>query len=449
MRTHNDEAEENVLGAALMSGPAIVAALDEGLKSEHFYRPSRGLIWMAVEYLHNKGDQADPITVAAILEQRGKLDDAGGRPGINSLAQTVSTVTNAGQYAAIVIESATNRKLHQAGRRILEIADGAGEAIEKLSMAEAVLEETTAQSASKDIEPIGFGLAETVSQVVEAYTSGKERSGLRTGFTRLDQMTHGFFPGQLIVLAARPGQGKSTLAQNVTEYVAGKGTGVCIFSLEMAQEEIGLRMIASLGRVSLSNLQTGKMTGEEHGSLLATHEKLMKLPIYVADTEEVTMAGLRAQVRRLKRQKDIGLLVVDYLQLMLSGKNTENRNVEVSQISRGLKMLARELEIPVLAVAQLSREVERRADKRPLLSDLRDSGSIEQDADCVLFIYRDEYYNENSEAKGEAELIVAKQRSGETGKVKLAFVGNHCHFRNFAHDQEVAAADVSESDIPF
>ena len=429
-----------------MSGKAIVAAQDEGLRAEHFYRPSRGLVWTAIEYLYEKGEPADSITVPAILDKRGRLKDAGGAAGIRGLAQTVSTVSNASQYAAIVVENAATRKLQAAGKRILEIAEGTGDAVDKLSEAELVLTATTNEASSREMETIGHDLDEMVSDLQQ----GKRRQGLRTGFTRLDEMTHGFLPGQLIILAARPGQGKSTLAQNVAEYVANKGKKVCIFSMEMSKEEIGLRMIASQGSISLSRLQEGKLQGDEMTKLAETHTKLKNLPIYVADIEEVTMGGLRAQVRRLKRQSGIDLLIVDYLQLMLGGQKAENRNIEVSQISRGLKMLARELDIPVLAVAQLSRGVENRTDKRPVLSDLRDSGSIEQDADCVLFIYRDDYYNEDSEMKGEAEIIVSKQRNGVTGKVKLVFVGDRCHFVNRASDKQVEQAEgVTEADMPF
>lgn len=414
-----------------MSAKAIIAAQDEGLKAEHFYRPSRALIWLAVEYLYEKGDPADTITVPNILEKRGRLKEAGGAAGIRGLAQTVSTISNAAQYAAIVVENAATRKLQAAGKRILEIAEEPGEPADKLSAAEMVLTQATSEAGTKDMTTIGQDL----NDVVIDLQTGLRRQGLKTGFTRLDQMTNGFSAGQLIILAARPGQGKSTLAQNVAEYVANKGSKVCIFSMEMTKEEIGLRMLASQGRISLSNLQTGDLTTEEKQKLADTHKAISGLPIYVADIEEVTMGGLRAQCRRLKRQQGIDLLIVDYLQLMLAGGKVENRNIEVSHISRGLKMLARELDIPVLAVAQLSRAVENRSDKRPMLSDLRDSGSIEQDADCVMFIYRDDYYNEDSEHRGEAEIIVSKQRNGVTGKATLLFVGNHCQFKNRASDK--------------
>lgn len=410
-----------------MSGKAIVAAQDEGLRAEHFYRPSRGLVWTAIEYLYEKGEPADSITVPAILDKRGRLKDAGGAAGIRGLAQTVSTISNASQYAAIVVENAATRKLQAAGKRILEISEGTGDAVDKLSEAEMVLTEATNSAGTKDMTTIGQDLDGVIAQL----QSGTRRQGLKTGFLSLDEKTHGFSPGQLIILAARPGQGKSTLAQNIAEYTANNGAKVCIFSLEMTKEEIGLRMLSSQGKISLSNLQTNTLTQEEKNKLVETHTAISKLPIYVADIEEVTLGGLRAQCRRLKRQQGIDLLIVDYLQLMLAGGKVENRNIEVSQISRGLKMLARELEIPVLAVAQLSRGVEGRTDKRPVLSDLRDSGSIEQDADCVLFIYRDDYYNEDSEHKGEADVIISKQRNGVTGKVTLLFRGDHCHFKNY------------------
>lgn len=444
----NLEAEEAVLGAMLASNRAVLAAQDNGLQPEHFYRPGHGQICKAVYELDARGDKADPITVGNVLREWGELEKAGGMPALNTLLSTVPSVSNAGHHAQIVIDVAMERGIQRAATQLSELVEGPGSAPEKLAEAERIVADIALDQAG-DFETIGAQTSEAFEQIKRAYEGDEELVGMKTGFTRLDKVTSGFQPGQLIILAARPAQGKSLLAQNIAENVAGGGQKVAIFSLEMDAAEIGKRMLSSLSGVQHDKIKSGRMTPAEWSKITEAKAKLDALTVYTVEGG-VTATELRARSRRLQRSLGLDLLIVDYLQL-LSGSGRENRTEEVSEISRGLKLLARELGIPVLCLSQLNRGVEARQNKRPQLSDLRESGAIEQDADKVLFIYRDEYYDENSANLGEAEIIVSKQRDGATGTVKLAFRGERCKFSNLASsgDREAAISEATNDDIPY
>lgn len=457
----DQEAEESVLGAMMSAPRAVVAATDRGLRADHFYSPSHALIYAAILKLDAEGAAADSVTVARTLREQGQLEKTGGLTQLSTLIQTCPAVTNAGHYAQIVLDSATERNLHQAAYRLQEVAAGDGSAAEKIAEAERIVAEAVMVQGG-DFALIGDQMGETMLAVKEAYETGKQRVGLATGFIGFDRLTNGLKAGQLCIVAARPGMGKSLFGQNVAEYVAGRGKKVCIFSLEMATDEIGLRMVASQARVAHDKIERGALSADEWGKVRDAHQRISELPIYTVDGS-ANVTELRARARRLQRKEGLDLLIVDYLQL-LAGSNTraaqESRQVEVSDISRSLKLLGRELRIPVIALAQLSRGVELRTNKRPTLSDLRDSGAIEQDADVVAFIYRDEYYDPDSDDKGVAEIIVSKQRAGATGTTKLRAVLEQCRFANEAREpspvkervgpeEPKPEAELSPADIPF
>lgn len=458
---HDLEAEESALGAMMLSPRAVIDCVDRGLRPEHFYRPSHGTIYRAILSLDEKGEKPDSITVTAKLREWGKLEEVGGFPAVATLAQAVATTTNAGNYAQIVLDVAAERNIQVAATRLQELAAGAGTAAEKMAEAERIIAEATDAGIASEYGRVGEQMSAAFAEVERAYTTGEERVGLKSGFTELDRLTHGFFPGQLVVLAARPAMGKSTLAQNISEWVAVKGKSVCIFSLEMGADEIGLRMLASQSKVEHDKITRGQMSAHEWEQVKQAHKRVGELPIYTVDGT-VNVTELRARARRLQRSEGLDLLVVDYLQLLAgpveAKRNSDSRQVEISDISRSLKLLGRELGIPVLALSQLNRGVEMRPNKRPMLADLRDSGAIEQDADVVAFIYRDEFYDPDSEDKGLAEVIVAKQRSGSTGSFKLRFLGERCKFSNlggrsrFEGTVEPVPPETTEpttDDIPF
>lgn len=460
--TFSEEAEESVLGAMMQSPRAVVAATDRGLRAHHFYRGSRGLIFDAILQLDAEGAKADSVTVARVLREAGQLEEAGGITELSTLVQTCPAVTNAGHYAQIVLDHATERNLQRASVELHELAGGEGTTAEKIAEAERIIAEAISIQGG-DYGLIGEQMGEAMAAIKEAYETGKERVGLKTGFTDFDRLTNGLKPGQLVTIAARPAMGKSLLGQNIAEWVAIKGKNVAIFSLEMSTDEIGVRMLASQSRVEHDKITRGALSADEWARVEAAQKTLAKLPIYAVEgTANVT--ELRARARRLQRRDGLDLLIIDYLQLLSAERrgNSDSRENEVSRISRALKLLAGELKIPVIALAQLNRGVEMRPNKRPSLADLRDSGSIEQDSDVVAFIYRDEYYDPDSEAKGIAELIVAKQRAGSTGTVRLRALLEKCRFANAARESDSPlraepaeqaeappAEELTVADIPF
>ena len=399
----NLEAEESVLGAMLLSASAI-AAVSEVLDPADFYRGSHAKIYQAALALYGRGEPVDAITLVDELEQRGELEDVGGRVRVHELAALVPAAGNARHYAQIVRESATLRNLIRAGNDISRLGwERPGDARELVDRAEQIIFDMSQERVAGDFEHIEALLKDSFERITALFDAGADVTGVPSGFRDLDRITSGFQPGNLIILAARPSMGKSALALCAAANIAVRDERpVALFTLEMSKSEVTQRLMCSEAKVESQRLRSGRLAQEDWPRLTAACDKLMKAPIYVDDTGSITMMELRSKARRLKsRHPQLGLVVVDYLQLMTSGSNPENRVQEVSQISRQLKVLARDLEVPILALSQLSRAVEQRHDKRPILSDLRESGSIEQDADLVMFVYRDEYYNgEESEAQG-------------------------------------------------
>ena len=431
----NLEAEESVLGAMMLS-PGAIGAVSEVISAQDFYRESHGKIYRAALSLYAKGEPVDAITLVDELEERSELEDVGGRARIHELAALVPATGNSAHYARIVREMAILRGLIRAGSEIAGLGwDRPGETTELLNRAEQILFDLSQDRLSGDFSHVDALLKEAFEHITALYESGAELTGTPTGFRDLDRLTSGLQPGNLVILAARPGMGKSSLALGIAANVARKGIPVGMFTLEMSKSEVTQRLICSEAKVDSHRLRTGRLGADDWPRLTRACDNLARAPIYIDDSAAITMMGIRSQTRRLKaREPGLGLVVVDYLQLMATDKPVESRVQEVSQISRALKILARDLDVPIVALSQLSRAVEQRGkdDRRPVLSDLRDSGSIEQDADLVAFIYRDDYYNDDSNDKGIAEVIVATHRNGPLDKVKLAFTSQYAKFADLA-----------------
>ena len=422
----------------MMLSPAAIAAVSDVLAADgrEYYRESHAKIYRAALALYVKGEPVDAITLVDELDERGELEDVGGKVRIHELAALVPASANAGHYAQIVKEAATLRGLIRVGGEISRLGwERPGEAPELVDRAEQILFELSQEKATSEFSHIETLLKESFERITQLYESGADVTGVPSGFRDLDRITSGFQEGNLIVMAARPSMGKSALGLGVAANLAvRKNVPVALFTLEMSKSEVTQRLMCSEAKVESQRLRTGKLSADDWPRLTAACDKLAKAPVYVDDTGSITMMEIRSKARRLKaKHPDLGLIIVDYLQLMTSGTSAENRVQEVSQISRSLKVLARDLDVPIVALSQLSRAVEQRHDKRPILSDLRESGSIEQDADIVMFIYRDEYYNgEESESQGLAEVIVAKHRNGPTDTVKLSFLKRYAKFSDLA-----------------
>jgi len=368
--------------------------------------------------------------------ERGELEDVGGKVRIHELAALVPASANAGHYAQIVKEASTLRGLIRVGGEIARLGwERPGETPELVDRAEKILFDLSQEKSNSEFSHIEELLKESFERITQLYESGAEVTGVPSGFRDLDRITSGFQEGNLVVIAARPSMGKSALGLGVAANLAvRKNVPVALFTLEMSKAEVTQRLMCSEAKVESQRLRSGKLAVDDWPRLTAECDKLAKAPVYVDDTGSITMMEIRSKARRLKaKHPDLGLIIVDYMQLMTSGTSAENRVQEVSQISRSLKVLARDLDVPIVALSQLSRAVEQRHDKRPILSDLRESGSIEQDADIVMFIYRDEYYNsEESDQQGLAEVIVAKHRNGPTDTVKLSFLKRYAKFSDLA-----------------
>ena len=437
---HSVEAEQSVLGGLLLDNLAWDRAADLLTESD-FYRHEHRLIFSAVSALVNHSKPADVITVFEQLQNLGKAEDVGGLAYLNALAQSVPSAANMRRYAEIVRERAILRKLIAAsdeiatnafnpqGRAVTQILDEAEGKIFKIG------EEGSRQK--QGFQGIDKLVVALIDRVQELHDNGAEEvTGVRTGFYDLDRMTAGLQKGDLIVLAARPSMGKTAFALNIAEAVAvSEGLPVLVFSMEMGASQLALRLVGSLGRIDQQNLRTGRLRTEEWERLTEAVDKLGSVQMFIDETPALTSSELRARARRMARQfgGTLGLIVIDYLQLMSgSSGSDENRATEIGEISRGLKALAKELQCPVIALSQLNRSVETRTDKRPMMSDLRESGAIEQDADVIMFIYRDEYYNKDSKEPGIAEIVIGKQRNGPVGTVKLAFLRPLTKFENLA-----------------
>ncbi len=431
----NLEAEESVLGAMLLSASAV-GTVGEILDASDFYRESHAKVFRASLGLWQKGEPVDAITLTNELEERGQLEDVGGQARVAELAALVPSTSNVEHYARIVKETAMLRGLVRVGQEITRLGqERQGEVQDLVDRAEQMVFELGQQRETSDFSHIDALLKESFERITQLYEAGVDITGIPSGFRELDLLTSGFQPGNLVILAARPSMGKSALGLCIAANLGVRHeTPVALFTLEMSKSEVTQRMMCSEAKVESQRLRTGRLAPDDWPRLTAACDRLMKAPIYVDDTGSTTIMEVRSKARRLKsREPNLGLIIVDYLQLMTSGATAENRVQEVSQISRALKVLARDLDVPILAMSQLSRAVEQRHDKRPILSDLRESGSLEQDSDLVFFVYRDEYYlGEESDQQGLAEVILAKHRNGPTGLVKLSFLRRYAKFADLA-----------------
>jgi replicative DNA helicase len=426
-------AEQSVLGGMLLSKDAI-ADVVELLRVTDFYRPAHATIFDIILDLYARGEPADPVTVAAALADRGDLMRIGGAPYLHTLISLVPTAANAAYYARIVAERAVLRRLVEAGTRIVQLGYGAarqgGSDVDGVvDRAQQAIYDVTERRTSLDYTPLGDLLQPAMDEIETIGAHGGVMSGVPTGFTDLDNLTNGLHPGQLIVVAARPGLGKSTMSLDVVRSAAIKNSlPAVIFSLEMSKIEITMRLLSAEARVPLHHLRSGRLSEDEWTKLARRIGEVSEAPLFIDDSPNMTMMEIRAKARRLKQQHDLRLIVLDYLQLMGSSRRVESRQQEVAELSRGLKLLAKELDVPVIAVSQLNRGPEQRTDKRPQLADLRESGSIEQDSDMVILLHRDDYYEKESARAGEADFIVAKHRNGPTDVITVAFQG---HFSRF------------------
>lgn len=425
----NLDAEEYVLGAVMLSPNVITAVADE-VRPDEFYKESNGMILQAALDLDARGEPVDAITLADELGRNGLLERVGGKDRLHELASVVPAASNAPHHARIVRGAARRRDLIRVGDEIAALGwKGEGEATDLISHAERKMMNLDAATYGRDTAALGEAVGDLYAEVALAVETQTPITGLLTGFHDFDRLTTGLYPGQMPVIAARPGVGKSVLALNVAENVADRGTPAAIFSYEMSRREIAFRSVVRKTKLDFNKLRTGRLSREELAQFQGALIDLKNRPLFIEDDPTVGVAEIRSRARRLKAKHDLGLIVVDYLQLMVSGASADSRQNEVAQISRSLKLLAMELQIPVIAVSQLSRKTEGREDRRPQLADLRDSGAIEQDADIVAFLYREEMYRPvEPEKAGETELIVAKNRMGALDTVKLLFLGRRQEF---------------------
>ncbi len=436
---HSIEAESSVLGGLLLDNGAWDRVGDL-LADIDFYRHEHKLIYAAIGALINASKPADVITVNEQLQNQGKTEEMGGLGYLNSLAQYVPSASNIRRYAEIVRERSILRKLVSASDEIATNAfNPQGKAIDRiLDEAEQKIFNIGEEGSrmKQGFQSMDTLVVELMDRVQEMADNPNDITGVPTGFYDLDRMTSGLQPGDMVVLAARPSMGKTAFAINIAEHVAlNEGLPVAVFSMEMGASQLAVRVVGSIGRIDQGHLRTGKLSDDEWPRLTEAIEKLRTVSLHIDETPGLTSSELRANARRLARQcGKLGLIVVDYLQLMngSGGAGGDNRATELGEISRGLKMLAKELQCPVIALSQLNRSVEQRTDKRPMMSDLRESGAIEQDADIIMFIYRDDYYNKDSKDPGVAEIIIGKQRNGPTGTVRLTFLKNLTRFESLA-----------------
>lgn len=433
---HSVEAEQAVLGGLMLDNQAWDRVADL-VSAEDFYRREHKLLFAAVASLAEVSQPFDVVTLSERLASLGQLHDAGDLAYLSEITRTTPSAANIAAYAQIVRERSVLRSLISVGGSIADAAfrpDGR-EAKDLLELAESEVFAIAERGARNrgGFTPIGKVLEEVMVRVAELVENPSSVTGVATGFTELDEKTSGLQPADLIIVAGRPSMGKTAFAMNLVEQAAISGNvAVGVFSLEMPAPQLAMRMLSSLGRVDQHKVRTGRLADDDWPRISSALSMLNDTKIFIDDTAGLSPTELRARCRRLSREHPLGLIVIDYLQLMSVHGSSENRATEISEISRSLKALAKEINVPVVALSQLNRSLEQRNDKRPVMSDLRESGAIEQDADVILFIYRDEVYNENSEHKGTAEIIIGKQRNGPIGKVTLTFLGQHTRFENFA-----------------
>ena len=433
---HSVEAEQAVLGGLLLDNSTWDAIADR-LHAEDFYRRDHQQIFAAIAELSRRNEPSDAVTLAEFLAAKGQGEETGGLAYLAGLARDTPTAANIRAYAVIVRERSLLRQLirvsgeiaasayESEGRTAKELVDGAEQLV--FAIAE------QGRRTTSGFVPLREVLGATIDRLDMLHQSQGQLTGVSTGYADLDRMTAGLQPGDLIIVAGRPSMGKTTLALNIAENAAiAASTAVAVFSMEMSREQLSMRMISSLGRVDQSHLRTGNFGDEDWARINSAIAQMKSAPIYIDDSAALTPTEVRARARRLTREQPLGLIVIDYLQLMQVPGTKENRATEISEISRSLKALAKELKVPVIALSQLNRSVEQRTDKKPVMSDLRESGALEQDADLIMMIYREEVYEPDTPRKGIADIIIAKQRNGPTGEVHLTFLGKYTRFENLA-----------------
>lgn len=434
---HNIEAEQGVLGGMLLNSE-VVADVFELLRPEDFYRPAHQAIYQAILHLYGESSEIDPILVAGRLDRTGDLDRIGGAPYLHTLTAMVPTAANAHYYAKIVAEKATIRRLVDAGTHIAQIGYAGAEDTEPEQLvdeAQQIIFSVGRENTKNDYAPMSEVLDDALEEIDLISSQGGLAQGIPTGISRLDKLTNGLHGGQMIIVAARPGVGKSTLALDFMRSASIEHNQTsAIFSLEMSKTEIMMRVISAEARVSMAKLRSGDLENSDWGKIVETADRIRDKPLFIDDSPNLTMMEIRAKARQLKQKHDLKLIVVDYLQLMSSGKKVESRQQEVSEFSRQLKLLAKELDVPLIAISQLNRGPESRTDKKPQVADLRESGSLEQDADIVMLIYRPDSQEEDHERSGEADIIVAKHRGGPTGTIAVAHQLHYSRFVNLAEE---------------
>jgi len=437
----NIEAEESIISAILVDNNALLDVI-EALGQDDFYRTAHQKIYAAMTDLFDKAEPIDLVTLANKLKENGQLDEIGGASYLARLVDTVPLAVNARHYAKIIHDKASLRRMIEKANAIIKRCfEERGEAEDVIDFAESAIFEISEKKARQSFFPLSKIILGNIETLEEKQGNRSLVTGVPTGFTALDNLTSGLQNSDLIILAARPSMGKTALALNIARNAAVEANiPVAVFSLEMSKEQLSLRMLCSEARIDSSRLRGGFFSMEDWHRLTDAAGILSDSPIYIDDSPSLSAMEIRAKARRLKMDKNIGLIIIDYLQLMQGRASAERRDLEISEISRGLKALAKELELPVMALSQLNRMLEQRTDKRPRLSDLRESGALEQDADVVAFIYRDEVYNkeEDNPNRGTAEILLSKQRNGPTGDISLAFLNSYTRFDNLASEGALA-----------
>ena len=432
---HSVESEQSILGSILLDKDAIITVA-ETITPSDFYKDAHRVIYESMMALNNKNEPIDMVTLTDELRKRGYLDDIGGVTYLTSLSTIVPTTSNVKYYADIVKEKSVLRQLIKASNDIINLGYGSGESAENvLDFAEKKIFDISQERTNDDFKPINQVLMDTYDMIESIYSNKSDVTGVTTGFKDLNKKINGLQRTDLILVAARPAMGKTAFALNLVQNAAIKGNAsVAVFSLEMSKEQLAQRMIAAQSNVELKKMKTGTLNDADWPRIISAMAVMSDAKIFIDDTPGIKINELRSKCRKLKMEQGLDLVMIDYLQLMESDSKNESRQQEISKISRSLKILAKELDCPVVALSQLSRAPEQRADHRPVLSDLRESGAIEQDADIVMFLYRDEYYHSDSEKKDLAEVIIAKNRHGETGSVELVWMGSIQRFGDKVKD---------------
>jgi replicative DNA helicase len=430
---HQIEAEQSLLGGILIDNNGLAAAL-EILRGDEFYRDAHRTIFRAIQELFEHNEPVDLVTVADLLTEKNEIEGVGGASYLAALTEVVPSAANVPTYAIIVSEKALLRRLIQVANEITSWCYSGGKnADEILDLSESAIFSVTENRIRTSYFPIKDIIKKSIDAIEKLADQQEVVTGVPSKFADLDRLTAGFQPADLIIIAGRPSMGKTALALNIARNAAIAGNvPVGFFSLEMSKEQLAMRLLCAEARVDSHKIRRGFLTRQEAAKMLSAAGMIMDAPFYIDDTPAISTLELRAKARRMRADRGVGMIMVDYLQLMRGRENAERRDLEISEISRSLKALAKELDVPVIALSQLNRKVEERSDKRPQLSDLRESGAIEQDADVIAFIYRDEVYNANSPDKGKAEILIRKQRNGPTGDVKLAYIGSYTRFEDLA-----------------